>query len=59
MALLAVLSDALSRRPVLAGAAGGPSAEYESERRKADAMGGLALLLVVAAIFLMVAKPGA
>ena len=37
----------------------GPSAEYERERRRADMFGGLALLLVVVAIFLMVAKPGA
>ena len=33
--------------------------EYEREARKADIFGGLALLLVVVAIFLMVAKPGA
>jgi uncharacterized membrane protein len=38
---------------------GGPSADYERERRRADAFGGLALLLVVVAIFLMTAKPGA
>ncbi|MGH2841368.1 MAG: DUF2269 family protein [Solirubrobacteraceae bacterium] len=38
---------------------GGPSADYERERRKADLVGSFALLLVVAAIFLMVAKPGA
>ena len=38
---------------------GGPSAEYDAERRKAEAIGGIALLLVVVAIFLMVAKPGA
>lgn len=37
----------------------GPSAEYEAQRRKADAVGGLALLLVIVAIFLMVGKPGA
>jgi uncharacterized membrane protein len=42
-----------------AGAGGAPSAEYEDARRRADAFGGLALLLVVVAIFLMVAKPGA
>ena len=42
-----------------AGAGGAPSAEYEAARRRADAFGGLALLLVVVAIFLMVAKPGA
>jgi uncharacterized membrane protein len=41
-----------------AGAGGAPSADYERERRKADLVGGLALLLVVVAIFLMVAKPG-
>jgi uncharacterized membrane protein len=41
-------------------AAGGPaSEEYEREARKASLFGGLALLLVVVAIFLMVAKPGA
>jgi uncharacterized membrane protein len=38
---------------------GGPSAEYEAARSKADAFGGLALLLVIVAIFLMVGKPGA
>jgi uncharacterized membrane protein len=37
----------------------GPSAEYERERRRADLFGGLVLLLVIVAIFLMVAKPGA
>ena len=42
-----------------AGAGGGPSADYDAARRRADAIGGLALLLVVVAIFLMVAKPGA
>ncbi len=35
------------------------SADYERARKRADAFGGLALLLVVVAIFLMVAKPGA
>ena len=35
------------------------SADYDQQRRKADAFGGLALLLVIVAIFLMVAKPGA
>ena len=41
-------------------AAGGPaSADYEREARKASLFGALALLLVVVAIFLMVAKPGA
>jgi uncharacterized membrane protein len=38
---------------------GGPCADYEREARKAALLGGLALLLVVVAIFLMVAKPGA
>jgi uncharacterized membrane protein len=47
----------LAERDLSAG--GGPSADYERERRKADLVGGVALLLVVAAIFLMVAKPGA
>lgn len=42
-----------------ASSAGGPSAEYDAVRRKADAFGGLALLLVIVAIFLMVGKPGA
>ena len=42
-----------------AGAGGAPSADYERERRKADLFGSLALALVVVAIFLMVAKPGA
>ena len=37
----------------------GPSADYERERRRADRFGGVALLLVVVAIFLMTAKPGA
>lgn len=35
------------------------SAEYEAARKKADAFGGLALLLVIVAIYLMVGKPGA
>lgn len=47
----------LAERDASAGA--GPSAEYDGARRRADAFGGLALLLVVVAIFLMVAKPGA
>lgn len=47
----------LAERDAASGA--GPGADYEGERRKADAFGGLALLLVVVAIFLMVAKPGA
>ena len=38
---------------------GTPSADYERERKRADAFGGLALLLVVVAVFLMAAKPGA
>ena len=42
-----------------ASSSAGPSAEYDAARRRADAIGGLALLLVVVAIFLMVAKPGA
>ena len=37
----------------------GAGAEYAERRRKADAFGGLALLLVIVAIFLMVGKPGA
>jgi len=39
-------------------AGGAASAEYEAENRKAALFGGLALALVVVAIFLMVAKPG-
>ena len=42
-----------------AGSGGGPSADYERERRRTDLVGSLALLLVVVAIFLMVGKPGA
>lgn len=42
-----------------AGAGGGPSADYERERKRTDAFGGLALLLVIVATFLMVGKPGA
>ncbi|MGI9100750.1 MAG: DUF2269 family protein [Solirubrobacteraceae bacterium] len=38
---------------------GGPSEAYESEARKLAIFGGLASLLVVVAIFLMTAKPGA
>jgi uncharacterized membrane protein len=38
---------------------GARSADYDREARRADVFGGLALLLVVVAIFLMVAKPGA
>jgi uncharacterized membrane protein len=47
----------LAKRDASAG--GRPSADYERERRRADLFGSLALLLVVVAIFLMVAKPGA
>lgn len=47
----------LAQRDASSGSA--PSAEYERERRRTDAFGGLALLLVIVAIFLMVAKPGA
>jgi uncharacterized membrane protein len=58
-----VLIPADKRLAELAGrdakAGGTPSADYERERKKADAFGGLALLLVVVAIFLMSAKPGA
>ncbi|MGH2840436.1 MAG: DUF2269 family protein [Solirubrobacteraceae bacterium] len=42
-----------------AGAGTRPSADYERESRKAALFGSLALLLVIVAIFLMVAKPGA
>lgn len=42
-----------------ADAGGGPSADYERERKRTDAFGGLALLLVIVATFLMVDKPGA
>jgi len=38
---------------------GAVSADYERESRRAARFGGLALALVVVAIFLMVAKPGA
>ena len=41
------------------GTGGSPSAEYTAEERKAAIMGSFALLLVVVAIFLMTAKPGA
>lgn len=40
-------------------AGGAASPEYEREARRAALFGGLALVLVVVAIFLMVAKPGA
>jgi uncharacterized membrane protein len=46
----------LAERDAKAG--GAPSAEYETAAQRANAFGGLALLLVVVAIFLMVAKPG-
>jgi uncharacterized membrane protein len=47
----------LAERDAKAG--GGTSADYERARRRADLFGSLALLLVIAAIFLMVVKPGA
>ena len=47
----------LAERDATAG--GGPSADYARERRRAELCLGVALLLVVVAIFLMVAKPGA
>ncbi|MDX6691477.1 MAG: hypothetical protein QOG15_2934 [Solirubrobacteraceae bacterium] len=47
----------LAERDLKAGT--GPSAEYKAQSRKADLFGSIALLLVVVAIFLMVAKPGA
>jgi uncharacterized membrane protein len=46
----------LAERDAKAG--GEPSADYLAESRKADVVGSIALLLVVVAIFLMVAKPG-
>jgi uncharacterized membrane protein len=46
----------LAERDLKAG--GGPSEDYRREERKAAAFGSLALLLVLVAIFLMVAKPG-
>lgn len=56
----AVLTPADRRLAQLAESGGDePGADYERERKRADAFGGLALLLVVVAIFLMVAKPGA
>lgn len=55
-----VLTPAERRLAQLAASSGGePGADYERERRRTDALGGLALLLVIVAIFLMVAKPGA
>jgi uncharacterized membrane protein len=42
-----------------ANAGGGPSPDYERERRRTDLFGAVALTLVVVAIFLMTAKPGA
>jgi len=47
----------LAERDAKAG--GAPSADYTREQKRADAFGGLALLLVIVAIFLMAAKPGA
>jgi uncharacterized membrane protein len=47
----------LAERDAKAG--GGPSADYLREARKAATFGSLALLLVVVAVFLMSAKPGA
>jgi uncharacterized membrane protein len=47
----------LAERDLAAG--GGPSADYTAAERRAALFGSLALLLVVVAIFLMVAKPGA
>jgi hypothetical protein len=54
-----VLVPADVRLAELAEGDGAGSEAYERQRRKADMFGGLALLLVVVAIFLMVAKPGA
>ncbi|HEV2775097.1 MAG TPA: DUF2269 family protein [Solirubrobacteraceae bacterium] len=54
----AVLVPADLRLAELAEREGGSSPEYVRGRRRADMFGGLALLLVVVAIFLMVAKPG-
>ena len=53
----AVLTPADRRLAELAARGGG--ADYDRELKKANAFGGLALLLVVVAIFVMVAKPGA
>jgi len=47
----------LAERDAKAG--GEPSADYRGQERRAALFGSLALLLVVIAIFLMVAKPGA
>ena len=55
----AVLAPADVRLAEIAERDGAGSAEYEREVRKANMFGSLALLLVVVAIFLMVAKPGA
>jgi uncharacterized membrane protein len=46
----------LAERDLQAG--GEPSADYVALSRRADLVGSVALLLVVVAIFLMVAKPG-
>lgn len=42
-----------------ANAGGTPSADYERERKQTEMFGGLTLLLIVVAIFVMVVKPGA
>jgi len=47
----------LAERDLAAGCA--PSADYVAASKRADLFGSIALLLVVVAIFLMVAKPGA
>ena len=47
----------LAERDLKAG--GQPSADYLAASRRADLVGSVALLLVVVAIFLMTAKPGA
>jgi len=47
----------LAERDLKAGT--GPSAEYAAASRKAALFGSLSLLLVIVAIFLMTAKPGA
>lgn len=55
----AVLGPTDERLAELAERDDASSSEYDSQLRKANLFGGLALLLVVVAIFLMVAKPGA
>lgn len=47
---------ALAERDLRAG--GPPSAEYEREARKLSLFGGLGYVLIIAAVFLMTAKPG-